>query len=231
MTLLAIDTCTERLIVGLRSAEAGSDRWTNLDTRDAAGVGNHSLDLIAAAKALLNGRRPDAVGVALGPGSFTGVRIGLATAKGLAEGWGVPLVGLDNLAAMAQAWRTLVPVSEAAVLPVIDARKQKFYGALYAGSAELAPPSDRGPAAWVAEAARVWNGPVVLSGYQGALLAQALGEALPARWSVLPVHDWAPGLLDQLEQGWREGRCLAPDEGPRYLRLSEAEEMLRARNG
>jgi tRNA threonylcarbamoyladenosine biosynthesis protein TsaB len=231
MTLLAIDTCTERLIAGLRSSETATDRWTNLDTREAGGAGNHSLDLIEAVRALLEGRRPDAVGVALGPGSFTGVRIGLASAKGLAEGWGVPLVGLDNLAAMAHAWRTLVPVSEAAVLPVIDARKKKFYGALYSGANVLVPPSDRGPEAWVAEAARVWNGPVALSGYQGGLLAQALGEALPARWSVLTVHDWAPGLLDQLEAGWREGRSLASDAGPRYLRLSEAEEMLRSRNG
>ena len=229
MLLLAIDTCTERLIVAVRSSDQADDRWTNLDTREAEGPGNHSNDLVEAVRLLLDGSRPDAVGVALGPGSFTGVRIGLASAKGLAEGWDVPLIGLDNLAAMADSWGRLVPVSPAAVLPVIDARKKKFYGALYSGTAELLAPSDLAPDAWVTAVARVWPGPVVLSGYQGHLLGEALAERLPIGWSVLPVHDWAPGLLDQLEQEWNEGRALASDAGPRYLRLSEAEEMLQSR--
>lgn len=229
MLLLAIDTCTERLIVGTRSSGKGSDRWTNLDTREAGGPGNHSNDLVEAVRVLLEGLRPDAVGVALGPGSFTGERIGLASAKGLAEGWGVPLIGLDNLGAMADSWGRLVPESEAAVLPVIDARKKKFYGALYSHSAMLLAPADLDPEAWLAAVTRVWPGPVVLSGYQGHLLADALGELRPSSWSTLPVHDWAPGLLDQLETGWREGCSLAPDAGPRYLRLSEAEEMLQSR--
>lgn len=220
MLLLALDTCTERLIAGIRP-EAGNaaDQWVNLDSQ-----GNHAQDILPAVQDLLKGRRPDAVGIALGPGSFTGVRIGLATAKGLAQGWDVPLVGLDNLSAMAEAWRRLAPESEAAVLPVIDARKQKFYGALYRKGRVLAAPADRGASDWVAEAGAVWQGPVVLSGYQGSVLASALKSGLPPEWSVLDLRDWAPGLLEQLEQGWRTGLFLPRDAAPRYLRLSEAEE-------
>jgi len=222
MKLLALDTCTERLLVGVRT-EGGRDRWSNLDSQ-----GNHARDLMNVVRELLDGR-PDAVGVAIGPGSFTGVRIGLSTAKGLAEGWGVPLVGLDNLAAMAGAWQRLRPGAPEAVLPVIDARKKKFYGALYSQGRTLVPPSDLGAEEWLEAVGRVWTGPVAVSGYQGGLLSAALGS-VPS-WSVLETGDWATDLLDQLERGWRGREFLSPDDGPRYLRLSEAEEALRLRNG
>ena len=216
MTLLAVDTCTERLVVGVRSDH---DRWLNLDSG-----GNHARDLIDAARSLLEGRKPDAVGAALGPGSFTGVRIGLSAAKGLAEGWRVPLVGLDNLAAMAVSWAALCPDFPGPVLCAIDARKQKFYGAVYFGHQVLVPPSDLSPSDWLNAVREVWSGPVCLSGYQGPLLAKTLEGSLPADWQVVPGHDWAPALLDQLELGWKAGTVLPPEAGPRYLRLSEAEE-------
>jgi len=50
---------------------------------------------------------------------------------------------------------------------------------------------------------------------------------MPPRWSVLPVRDWTSPLLDQLEQGWLARAFLPPEAGPRYLRLSEAEENRR----
>lgn len=222
MKLLALDTCTERLVVGVRTS-AGKDRWSNLDSQ-----GNHARDLMNVVRSLLEGI-PDAVGVALGPGSFTGVRIGLSAAKGLAEGWGVPLVGLDNLAAMAASCGKLKPGTPEAILTAIDARKKKFYGALYFQGQTLVPPSDLGPDEWCEAVDRVWKGPVLLSGYQGSLLSQALGP-LGGRWSVLETRDWAPDLLDQLESGWKSQAFLAPGAGPRYLRLSEAEEVLRLKN-
>jgi tRNA threonylcarbamoyladenosine biosynthesis protein TsaB len=224
MVVLVLDTCTERLLAGLR-IPGRTDRWANLDSRGTlGGPGNHARDLLPVVETLLEGIRPDVVGVALGPGSFTGVRIGLASAKGLAEGWGVPLVGLDNLAAMAASWGQLTPGSAAAVLPAIDARKKKFYGALYAGKRCLLEPSDLDPLQWVQEAGRVWPREVVLSGYQGSLLAEALGSALPASWSVLETRDWTPPLFDQALTLVEAGSFLGADAGPRYLRLSEAEE-------
>jgi tRNA threonylcarbamoyladenosine biosynthesis protein TsaB len=224
MVILVLDTCTERLLAGVR-VPGQADRWANLDSRGSqGGPGNHARDLLPVLESLLEGQRPDVIGVALGPGSFTGVRIGLASAKGLAEGWGVPLVGLDNLAAMAGAWSRLAPGSGAAVLPAIDARKKKFYGALYAGDQVLIEPSDREPRAWVDAATQAWGSEVVLSGYQGSLLAEALGPDLPAGWSVLETRDWTPQLLDEAGRLGVDGPFLGPDASPRYLRLSEAEE-------
>lgn len=66
----------------------------------------HAERLLPAIAAMLGGREPDAVLVDCGPGSFTGLRVGLAAAHGLAIGWTVPLSGYSAcalLAAMAQA--------------------------------------------------------------------------------------------------------------------------------
>lgn len=213
-----LDTTTERLLAGLRTDQ---DQALNLDAR-----GQHAGDVVPAVQTLLNGRRPDAIGVALGPGSFTGTRIGLATAKGLAEGWDCPLFGLGNLEAMASAWRRLEPVSPAAVLPAIDARKRKVYGLLQHAGTALLQPADLSPAEWLAAVRRVWDGPVVVSGPQPEALLASLGGPWPEGWTALTLRDWVTPLLDQLEAAVALGPALPPEAGPRYLRRSEAEEGL-----
>jgi tRNA threonylcarbamoyladenosine biosynthesis protein TsaB len=69
---------------------------------------------------------------ASGPGSFTGVRIGLSFAKGLAEAMGKPAVAVSNL-------RALASLGSAALrVPLLDARRGEIYGAVYGASGELA---------------------------------------------------------------------------------------------
>ncbi len=65
--------------------------------------------------------------VSLGPGSFTGLRIGLTTAKGICMATGLPLMGISSLEALASQF----PHCALPICPILDARKQEVYTALY----------------------------------------------------------------------------------------------------
>ena len=68
-----------------------------------------------------------ALALSIGPGSFTGLRIGLSTVKGLAYGWDIPVIGVPTLLAVASrvtGWNGLI-------CPILDARKKEVYTALF----------------------------------------------------------------------------------------------------
>ncbi len=69
----------------------------------------------------------DAIAAAAGPGSFTGLRIGVATARALAQALGIPAVAVNTLEALAEA----VPAPGALICPLLDARRSQVYTALY----------------------------------------------------------------------------------------------------
>ena len=126
MVALGIDTSTPAGSIGL--AEGDSLQG---EIRLAAG-GQHQERLLRGVDALLDllGMPVESVGViavALGPGSFTGLRVGIATAKGLALARGIPAYGLSTLAAMALHFRKRgLPIA-----PVIDAGRREVYAALF----------------------------------------------------------------------------------------------------
>jgi tRNA threonylcarbamoyladenosine biosynthesis protein TsaB len=74
-----------------------------------------------------------AVAVGAGPGSYTGLRIGMSTAKGLCYGAGIPLIAIPTLRAMANGLLRQEPLiaSDALICPMIDARRMEVYTALF----------------------------------------------------------------------------------------------------
>jgi tRNA threonylcarbamoyladenosine biosynthesis protein TsaB len=95
--ILIIETATAACSAALVDGEAVLD-----ERHEIVGRG-HAERLVPMIEALLAGRRPDSVLVDCGPGSFTGIRVGLAAAQGLRIGWRVPLAGFSSLAAIAAA--------------------------------------------------------------------------------------------------------------------------------
>jgi tRNA threonylcarbamoyladenosine biosynthesis protein TsaB len=83
----------------------------------------------------------DAVGVSKGPGSYTGLRIGVSTAKGIAYGTGIKLIGITSLQAMAfNVKRKFLPAGSEKnrlLCPMIDARRMEVFTALYTTSLGL----------------------------------------------------------------------------------------------
>jgi tRNA threonylcarbamoyladenosine biosynthesis protein TsaB len=69
-----------------------------------------------------------AVAVSIGPGSFTGLRIGIATAKAIAFSLDIPILGIPTLDALAM---NIAPCHDLLICPVIDARKEQIYTAIY----------------------------------------------------------------------------------------------------
>ena len=166
-----------------------------------------------------------AVAVAEGPGSFTGVRIGAAAAKGFAWGREIPCYGISTLEAMAHS----LGIYQGYVCPVMDARRAQVYNALfYVNRGEItriAP--DRAIAlAELCEELKTLSEPVFLVGDGSNLCYNTLLKDVPAL--VLPpehrMHQRAVGVA--LLAAKQSAAGIAPGGAeltPNYLRLSQAE--------
>lgn len=127
MKILALETATLTGGVSVLSDENGLIAELRLNIRVA-----HAERLMSAIDWILHASALslidiDAFAVSIGPGSFTGLRIGLSTAKGLSYSTGKPVVPVPTLDAMA---RTL-PFCPHFICPMLDARKNEVYTALY----------------------------------------------------------------------------------------------------
>ena len=220
------------------SAKAGSVALTDGDRLLGESYQNtgltHSQTVMSMAQSLLEscGYAPtDVQAVAAGPGSFTGVRIGVAAAKGLAWGGELPCYGVSTLEAMA----LQLGVWDGYVLPVMDARRSQVYNALFrvqAGVLTRLCPDRAISLADLGEEIKNISEPIFLVGDGSFLCYNTLKEAVPGL--VLPpehrMHQRATGVALAADRLIREG---VPGDGaaltPNYLRLSQAERERLAR--
>lgn len=219
MKILAIDTST--LTAGVA---AFADGRTVAERRRVVTVHSEALLTLVDEVLVEAGLSPkdlDAIVCGAGPGSFTGLRIGLATAKGLCYALDRPLVLISSLAALA----ARAPVGRA-VCAVLDAYRGEIYAGRYQvgpeGPAPLAEESVLPPERLAAELSDA--GPVLLVG-AGAL---KYPELVSGDRTLLDA-DGAPHPSDLARLG--AGRLLRGESdplgptGPRYIRASEAEIM------
>ena len=179
--------------------------------------------------------------VGRGPGSFTGVRIGVATAKGLAHGLGVPLYGVGTLDAVAWAFSESEGLGDGALLGVVgDAMRGEVYPALFrfvAGrpvrlSADRVARPDEAAAEWAS-----LGQPLVLAGNGLAKHECAFVDALGERVRIARAEQWAVsgvGLMRAYSAALRAGEQGSGDVGgllPLYTRLSDAEQAEQERQG
>ena len=190
----------------------------------------HSQTLMVMARDLLRqcGKDVDEVShiaVAAGPGSFTGVRIGVAAAKGFAWGKELPCCGVSTLEAMALG----AGIYSGYVCPVMDARRAQVYNALFKverGQYQRLAEDRAIALADLKQELSALDGPVFLVGDGSVLTFNTLSQDIPDL--VLPPegrqHQRAVGVglaaIRQLKEGVNcDGATLVPN----YLRLSQAE--------
>jgi tRNA threonylcarbamoyladenosine biosynthesis protein TsaB len=215
MRVLAVETSTLSGGAALLDGERVVGEYT-LDVRV-----THSERLMAAIAQLLSdagwtARDLDGIAVTVGPGSFTGLRVGLSTVKGLALALAIPVAAVPTLDAMA----AMLPYAALPVCPVLDARKREVYASLYRWDGlgmrrqwdYLAVAPD--------ELARRLREPVIVVG-DG---AEAIDSAF-ARRVEPPRRGPAPAVVGALGRARlaRGETVTVADLVPIYLRPSEAE--------
>jgi N6-L-threonylcarbamoyladenine synthase len=242
---LAFDTATDHLALALGDLDDTSRVIAARDfpaPRAANTVLTIEIEELLAASGVAAGDLA-AVACGRGPGSFTGVRIGVATAKGLAHALGVGLVGFGTLDAIAR--RADV---EGLLGVVGDAMRKEVYPALFRVHAGIVTRLTPDRVARPEEVAREWaalDEPVALAGNALAKHSEVLEGILGARSRILPARTWVPDGASIVRAAWsaRGETTLGAIAGsdaeeayrtahparvlPVYTRLSDAEEAER----
>lgn len=169
----------------------------------------------------------DALAVAAGPGSFTGLRIGSATVKGLAFAWNVPVIAVPTLEGLAyNLWGC-----KQLICPIMDARRKQVYTGLYKfdEANELVTVMEQTPMAMdeLIDELNKRGDSVVFVGDGIDVFADTIAERLNVPYSFAPAHmnkQRAGSVAAAAQVRYSKGLyCGGDDFAPEYLRLSQAE--------
>lgn len=241
MNVMLLDTATDHLVAGVGRLDAAAGMYGRvLSQFDGAAPRRANTMLVsklgeALVSAGISMSEIDGVVCGRGPGSFTGVRIGVATAKGLALGARCPLWGASTLDAVA--WRFALSGFEGVLCVAGDAMRGEVYPAEYdiVEGAVKRRREDRVVKPDICAAQWSEMGRITLAGNGLRKYAQVFSDNLGALAEIASESMWTPsaeGLLAAFSDEFRSGRAGAgsPDALlPVYTRLSDAEEAERER--
>ncbi|MBE3596885.1 MAG: tRNA (adenosine(37)-N6)-threonylcarbamoyltransferase complex dimerization subunit type 1 TsaB [Hydrogenibacillus sp.] len=242
MLTLAVDTSAVPLAVALVDDDAVLAEWT-----EAAQMRHAEALVPAIARLFVEGGRDQRelgrIVVARGPGSYTGIRLGVTAAKAIAYALRIPLHGISSLAALALA---VPPGTPGWIVPLVDARRGRAYAAVYRwrGAALETVEAEHvaeivSLAARLAERVEGADAPVFVVGYPAVPEGEALRAALGSRAVIVPSSFALPRaarLVWLVDQGFGEAVNAESDDlealaafAPAYLQKSEPERRLEDR--
>ncbi len=165
----------------------------------------------------------DGFAVAIGPGSFTGLRIGVSTVKGLALASGKPVAAVPTLLALA--WN--LPHAAYPVCPLLDARKNEVYTAMYRFEGTALVQTMPEATVPLRELGASMSGRVLFTGEAARIYRQEIEKQLGDRALFAPAAAALPAAATVAEIGLgmiKSGRTADPDSlTPLYIRRPEAE--------
>jgi universal bacterial protein YeaZ len=221
MNALAIDSAVTRLSLAVKNDTKTISAVYDIGMKQSETL-LPAIDYLLS-KAGLTAAQLDYTVLCAGPGSFTGLRLAFAALKAVEHAGGIPLYGIPSLEAYAHPYRIL-PFT---VIPVIDAKKDKFYAAVYDGENEVLAGGDYEPSR-IADSLKTEQA-VLICGPDAALFAERAPEiGQRTKIYVMPFSEVTTDALFALAEQ-RIARNIPPlkdFDGPVYMRASEAEEHL-----
>jgi len=222
MKILAVDTATKSCSVAIIEAGSLSAELTTLKDQTHS---KHLMELIHNGLGMsgFSAADLDGLAVTIGPGSFTGLRIGVSTIKGLAHALNKPVVGISSLDALA--WQCAD--RSYLICPLLDARKGEVYSATYrynhdtltqkspekAGAPEAAVQKIKEPCVFIGSGAQLYR----------KRLSTALGDLAhfaPKSQNIIRASSVACLSMERFET---HDTVAAVDLVPHYIRKSDAE--------
>ena len=239
MIILGLDTSTPTASAALVEdgklvAEEVYDRSKQARQNSPARArGNHAEIVIPLIQSILDQRRISlsalsGLAVSIGPGSFTGLRIALATVKGIAYDWGLPVVGVSTLHANAARVKT----HEGVIGSLLDARKREVYFAIFHRQGKTLTPISAERVCSIDAAIESLRsagetGPLVIIGDGAKAYEPLLAKAFGGAAQISAGDEFGSRAAAVAALSWRRFADHASDDlaslVPLYLRSSEAE--------
>jgi tRNA threonylcarbamoyladenosine biosynthesis protein TsaB len=222
MKILAVDTATKSCSVAIIDAGSLSAELTTLRDQTHS---KHLMELIHKGLGMsgISVAEIDGLAVTIGPGSFTGLRIGVSTIKGLAHALDKPVVGISSLDVLA--WQCAD--RSYLICPMLDARKGEVYSAMYRYSDDTLSPKSPGNASAPEAALQKIKEPCVFIGSGAQLYRRNISTVLgdlahfaPKSQNIIRSSSVAFLSMERFET---HDTVAVADLVPHYIRKSDAE--------